>query len=84
MDNKAKSQNKICPAFQEKIFKLLEYGKTVDSDSSLKNHIKICPDCKDYLEKLSILKNHMQGAPPYELIPNPQILKNNEHLRPVF
>jgi len=76
MNSTGKSQKDNCLIFQEKIFELLEDGSTVDGDLSIKNHVEICSDCQNYLEKLSIMQNQMQFNPLKNLKPDSQIIKN--------
>ncbi|MCK4560373.1 MAG: hypothetical protein KAV45_11370, partial [Calditrichia bacterium] len=73
MDRKDKSQNDNCWSFQEKIFELFNDGISVNSDSSVNNHINNCLNCQNYLENLNILKNHMLESPSKDLKPNPRI-----------
>ncbi len=76
MDRKEKSQNDNCWSFQEKIIELFNDGISVNSDSSVNNHINNCLKCQNYLDNLNILKNHMQESPSKDLKPNPRIIKN--------
>jgi len=68
--------DKNCSKCQEKIIELFDNNISLNSDQSLNNHIKNCPDCQIYLENLTVIKNRLNEPSVKKLQPDPRIIKN--------
>jgi hypothetical protein len=76
MNKEDKSQDDNCTNYQEKIFELFDKNLSVNSDSTLSDHIKNCQNCQIYLQNLDILKNRMSDSPSKSLKPDSRIQQN--------
>ena len=76
MDNTHKSTGENCSDYQERIVELLDNDFSLKNDQFLNSHIKDCPDCQNYLEKLVVLRNGLNKPPAKNLHPDSRIIKN--------